>query len=186
MDALWSETCWSTFKYFIILVVSIYYILCISWMIIKCLMYQTNEQFVFWRVRKTAKSDCKLGICLSVSTWLSVCMNQLVFHWTDFHKIRHLSIFRKSVDKFEVSLKCDMNSGTVQEDTWTSVLISRRILLRLRNVSDKSCRDKSKCIFTFNNFSLKLCPSQYSVENMVQPDRTQMTIQYGTCALHAG
>ena len=36
MDPLWSEICWSTFKYFIILIVSIYYILCISW-IIKCL-----------------------------------------------------------------------------------------------------------------------------------------------------
>jgi len=37
MDPLWSETCWSTFKYFIILIVSTYYILCISW-IIKCLI----------------------------------------------------------------------------------------------------------------------------------------------------
>jgi len=35
MDPLWSETCWSTFKYFIIWIVSAYYILCISW-IIKC------------------------------------------------------------------------------------------------------------------------------------------------------
>jgi hypothetical protein len=30
------QSCWSTFKYFIILIVSTYYILCISW-IIKCL-----------------------------------------------------------------------------------------------------------------------------------------------------
>jgi len=37
MDSLWSETCWSTFKYFIILILSTYYILCISW-IIKCLI----------------------------------------------------------------------------------------------------------------------------------------------------
>jgi len=36
MDPLWSETCWCTFKYFIILIVSTYYTLCISW-IIKCL-----------------------------------------------------------------------------------------------------------------------------------------------------
>jgi len=31
------KTCWSTFKYFIILIVSTYYILCISW-VIKCLI----------------------------------------------------------------------------------------------------------------------------------------------------
>ena len=38
IDLLWTETCWSTFKYFIILIVSTYYILCISW-IIKCFNY---------------------------------------------------------------------------------------------------------------------------------------------------
>jgi len=37
MDLLWSETRWSIFKYFIILIVSTYCILCISW-IIKCLI----------------------------------------------------------------------------------------------------------------------------------------------------
>ena len=37
MDPMWSETCWSTFKYFIILIVSTYYILCIGW-IVKCLI----------------------------------------------------------------------------------------------------------------------------------------------------
>ena len=37
MDPLCSETCWSTFKYFIIWIVSTYYILCISW-ITKCLI----------------------------------------------------------------------------------------------------------------------------------------------------
>ena len=37
VDDLWSEICCSTFKYFIILIVSTYYILCISW-IVKCLI----------------------------------------------------------------------------------------------------------------------------------------------------
>jgi len=42
MDPLWSETYWSTFKYVIILIVSTYYILCISW-IIKCLIPITGS-----------------------------------------------------------------------------------------------------------------------------------------------
>ena len=37
MDPLWSETCWSTFKCFIILIVSTYYVLFIGW-IKKCLI----------------------------------------------------------------------------------------------------------------------------------------------------
>jgi hypothetical protein len=32
-------------------------------------------------------------------------MEQLGFHWTDFHEILYLETFRKSVDKFRVSLK---------------------------------------------------------------------------------
>jgi len=37
MDPLWPETCWRTLKYLINVIVSTYYILCISW-IIKCLV----------------------------------------------------------------------------------------------------------------------------------------------------
>jgi len=38
MDPLWSETCWSTFKYFIILIVSTYYIYIEHSWIMKCLI----------------------------------------------------------------------------------------------------------------------------------------------------
>ena len=52
MDPVWSETCWSTFKYFIILIVSTYYILFISW-IVKCLIIidarctREDSKFIF-------------------------------------------------------------------------------------------------------------------------------------------
>jgi hypothetical protein len=41
----------------------------------------------------------------------SACMEQLGSHWTDFHEIWYLSIFRKSVEQIQVSLKSDKNSG---------------------------------------------------------------------------
>jgi hypothetical protein len=31
--------------------------------------------------------------------------------WADFHEIRYLSIFQKSVEKIQVSLKSDKNNG---------------------------------------------------------------------------
>jgi hypothetical protein len=31
--------------------------------------------------------------------------------WADFHEIRYLRIFRKSVEKIQVSLKSDKNNG---------------------------------------------------------------------------
>ena len=36
---------------------------------------------------------------------LSVCTEQLGFHWTDFHEIWYLNIFRKYVKQIQVSLK---------------------------------------------------------------------------------
>ena len=46
---------------------------------------------------------------------MSVCvsdrMEQLGFHWTDFHEIWYLSTFRKSIEKLQVSLNSDRNNG---------------------------------------------------------------------------
>jgi hypothetical protein len=36
--------------------------------------------------------------------------NQLGSHWTDFHKIRYLSIFQNYVWKIQVPLKSDKNN----------------------------------------------------------------------------
>jgi hypothetical protein len=41
----------------------------------------------------------------------SVGTEQLGSHSTDFHEISYLMIFRKSVEKIQVSLKSDMNNG---------------------------------------------------------------------------
>jgi hypothetical protein len=68
----------------------------------------------FRRVRKIAKSDYQLcGVSLSVRM-------ELGFHWTDFHETWYLSVFRKSVEKIEVSLKSDKNNGYF---TWRPVYI---------------------------------------------------------------
>ena len=37
-------------------------------------------------------------------------MKQLGSHWTDFHEISYLIIFRKSVEEIQVSLKSDKNN----------------------------------------------------------------------------
>ena len=58
------------------------------------------------RVCKITKSDYWLRrVCPSVR------IQQLNPHWTDFHDIWYLSVFRKSVKKIQVSLKSDKNNG---------------------------------------------------------------------------
>ena len=55
-------------------------------------------------------------ISFVISLRLSVHMEQLGSHWTDFHKILYLRIFRKSVEEIQVSLKSDNKTGTLHED----------------------------------------------------------------------
>jgi hypothetical protein len=56
----------------------------------------------------------QLGVkLLLASPSLSVRMEQLGCHLTDFHEIWYLRIVRKSVEKIQVSLKYDKNNGAV-------------------------------------------------------------------------
>jgi hypothetical protein len=48
-------------------------------------------------------------------------------------------------------------SFTVTSISCTFLIISRSVLLRMRNVSDKSCRENQNTHFVFSNISPKLC-----------------------------
>jgi len=78
-------------------------------------MYSLNfiwfyEQFLgaFAKLRKAT-----ISFVMSVSLCASppFHMEQLDFHRTDFYEILYLSIFRKSVEKIQLSLKSDKNNG---------------------------------------------------------------------------
>ena len=93
----------------------------------------------------------KLRKRLVDSLFLSVCIEQLGYHWADFHKILCLRTFRKSVQKIQVSLKSDSNEGySAWRRTYISV-ISRSLLLRMRNVSDKLCIQNQNTHFVVSN-----------------------------------
>jgi hypothetical protein len=79
---------------------------------------------------------------------MSVCpyIKQFGCHWTSFYEILYLNIFQKSVDKIQVSLKSDKNNGYL---TWRPIHIldpSRAVLLRIRNVSDRSHRENQNTV----------------------------------------
>jgi len=58
--------------------------------------------------------SCEKGLlapsCLSVFVSLTVRMKKLDSHWTDFHEISYLHVFRKSVEKIQVLLKYVRNN----------------------------------------------------------------------------
>jgi len=47
---------------------------------------------------------------------------------------------------------------TLHEDQHTFLIISRSVLFRMRNVSDKSCRENQNTHFVFCNFFSKIVP----------------------------
>jgi hypothetical protein len=94
---------------------------------------------------------------------LLVRIEQLGSHWT-LAKFDIWEFFSKSVDKIQVSLKSDNNNGTLHEDLCTFVIISRSILVRTINVSDKSCTENQNTHFMFNNFFRKSCHLWDNVE----------------------
>ena len=78
MDPLWSETCWSTFKYFIILIVSTYYILWISW-IIKCLfIIDARCKHELWNFygSKSIIGEIRISYCVLLPITLSLKTKQ--------------------------------------------------------------------------------------------------------------
>ena len=76
-------------------------------------------------------------------------MEQLGSHRTDFHEFWYLGMFQKSVKKIRLSLKSD--KGMSHEDLCTVTIICHSLLLRMRNVSDKSCRENQNTRFRFSN-----------------------------------
>ena len=48
--------------------------------------------------------------------------------------------------------------GILHEDQYTFMIISHWIHIKMKNVSDKICRDNQNTRFMFNNFFPKLMP----------------------------
>jgi len=94
---------------------------------------------------------------LLASSRLSVCpsvrVEQLRSHWTDFHEILYLSIFRKSRRENSSLIKIGQEQLLLYTKTnITFSIISHSILIRMRNVSDESCRENQNTHFMFDAF----------------------------------
>jgi hypothetical protein len=87
---------------------------------------------------------------------LSVRMEQLGSHLTDFHEILYLRIFLKSVEKIQVSLLSDRNKGHFSWRPINLLIISCSFPLIMKNVSNKICRENENSYFCSVIF-FKLC-----------------------------
>jgi hypothetical protein len=69
----------------------------------------TSWQHKIWLFLGAVANLRKAAISVVISVCPSVRIEQLGSHWTEFHEIWYLSIFRKSVEKIQVSLKSNKN-----------------------------------------------------------------------------
>jgi hypothetical protein len=138
-------------------------------------------------------------------------MEQLGSHWTDFHEIWFLSIFRNSVQIIKVSLNSDKNNGyftpipmyihanispssTENENCYGQICIeNHNIYFMFNNVFPKivPCIHFTSLHFTSLHLMFDDLPFSYFAslllmwKNVVQLERPRKTIKYGSRALHA-
>jgi hypothetical protein len=101
------------------------------------------------------------GVVMSVQP---LRKEQLGRHWSDFHYVRYMRIFRKSVEKAEVSLNSDKNIDTLYKDLWTFMILSHSILLTPWSTIFPEKLTRLKLLKEFPGFhSIKpQCSSPYS------------------------
>ena len=78
-------------------------------------------------------------------------MKQPGSHWTDFHEIWYFMIFRNVEKKFMFHQNPTRITGTLHDDQYTFIVIPCSVLFRMRNVSDKSCRENKNTHVILNN-----------------------------------
>jgi hypothetical protein len=75
-----------------------------------------NKFLAFWPFSQ-ARPPSYEKTTISCVVCPSIRMEHLAPHWTDAHKIWYFSVFRTSVEKIQILLKCDM-TGTLHEVLW--------------------------------------------------------------------
>jgi hypothetical protein len=84
-------------------------------------------------------------------------MEQLDSHWKEFHQTLYKSIFLKSVDKIQVSLKSGNNNGPLYEEQSTFVIVSHSFLFVMKSVLGNICTENQNTHFVVNNFFRQSC-----------------------------
>jgi hypothetical protein len=107
----------------------------------------------------------------------SIRMEQLGSHCKDFIKFGFWKFFENLLKKFKFLLKSDKTNGHfTRRPLYIFFTISRSILLRMRNFSEKeSCRENQTAKFVFS-FFFNCAFDRVMWKNTVEPDRLQMTI----------
>ena len=142
---------------------------CGNWIHSKCFL-QSNLRDYFSCFRRVLKNRFIISVCPSA------LMEKLDFHCRIL-KIFNIWLLQENLPwKLKFNLNLRRITGNFHEDQYKFMIIFRSFLLRMRNISDTICREYKKKISSSKYFFLKSFRLRDLWENMVQPDRPQMTI----------
>ena len=85
-------------------------------------------------------------------------------------------IFCQFVKRIRQSLTSDKMTGTLCKEMCSFMLVSRRVILKTRNVSDEICKKRGKTFYVQKLiFPQNLNVHEIMWENIAQPDRPRVT-----------
>jgi hypothetical protein len=125
-------------------------------------------------LEKFRKATISSYLSVRPSICLSVCMEQLSSHWTDFHEIWHLSIFRKSVQPIQDSLNSDKNNGYFKYSP-VNFPYHTRLMLRTKNASETVAEKIKTHVLTSIFFFRDRTGYGITWKNTVESDSPQIT-----------
>jgi integrase len=97
---------------------------------------------------------------------LSAWNDSAASHVSYFREIWYWNIFRKSMEKkFKLLLSLTIITGTLHEDRYTFMVISRSFLSTIRNVLGKWCRENQNPHFVYSNNFFENLAVYENVEN---------------------
>ena len=140
---------------------------------------------VFRHVCKIAKEWPLASSCLSVHlsahlpVWNTLAPTGWIFMKFDM-------IFFENMSKKSTLIKIWRIMCTLREDQYTLLIISHSFLLRMRNVSDKSCRENQNTHFMFSDFFFSNTCHLWDECGKILYSQTGHRWQYSTCTMYAG
>jgi hypothetical protein len=111
--------------------------------------------------------------CLSVrpSAWNKSVRCRLIFY-----EILYSRIYENLRRKLNFYYNLTIMAGTLREDVCSFMMTYGLIILRMRNVSDKSCRENQNTFCVQYTFFPKIYHLWDNVKKIVEPNRPHITI----------
>ena len=118
--------------------------------------YPPTSPYFLGAFAKLRKATISFVMYVHLSVCQSVRIEQFGSSWTNLVKFFVCAFFENLSRKCNFHCNLTRITGTLHGDLYTLLIISRLVLLRMRNISNKCCRENQNTHFMFNNSFSKI------------------------------